>query len=106
MVRVEGGTYIMGQPDPDLGGEGWSSDECSHTVQVAPFSIGVTEVTQAQWKSVMGSKDTPTEFDGEDLPVERVSWSEALTFIKKLNQLLPAKQKRWVQACTRLSKYA
>ncbi len=78
MVRVEGGTYIMGQPDPDLGGEGWSSDECSHTVQVAPFSIGVTEVTQAQWKSVMGSKDTPTEFDGEDLPVERVSWSDNL----------------------------
>ena len=39
-----------------------------------PFEIGVTPVTQALWRAVMGS--SPSEFRGEDRPVEQVSWNE------------------------------
>ena len=51
--------------------------------------MGATEVTQAQWKKVMGHN--PSQFKGvagaDSLPVESVSWKEAQAFMKKLNQL-------------------
>ncbi len=49
------------------------------------FYIGKYEVTQAQWKAVMGNN--PSYFSGENNPVERVSWNDCQEFIKKLNQL-------------------
>lgn len=56
---------------------------------VKPYYIATTEVTQAQWKRVMGNN--PSHFkDGDtadSLPVENVSWKEAKKFIKKLNRL-------------------
>jgi formylglycine-generating enzyme required for sulfatase activity len=53
-------------------------------VLVGDFSIGKYEVTQAQWKAVMGNN--PSEFRGENLPVEQVSWDDVQKFLKKLNQ--------------------
>jgi formylglycine-generating enzyme required for sulfatase activity len=51
---------------------------------VADFKIGVYEVTQAQWKEVMGSN--PSKFGGCDkCPVENVTWNEVQLFIEKLN---------------------
>ena len=47
--------------------------------------MATTEVTQGQWKKVMGYN--PSQFKGDSLPVENVSWKEAQTFIKKLNEL-------------------
>ena len=49
------------------------------------FYIGRTEVTQAQWKAVMGSN--PSHFIGDDRPVEQVSWHNAMEFCEKLNEL-------------------
>lgn len=49
------------------------------------FWIGTTEVTQAQWKSVMG--DNPAEFKGDSLPIESVSWNDCNAFFEKLNAL-------------------
>ena len=49
------------------------------------FYIGRTEVTQAQWKAVMGSN--PSHFIGDDRPVEQVSWYNAMEFCGKLNEL-------------------
>ncbi|MCQ2396417.1 MAG: formylglycine-generating enzyme family protein [Lentisphaeria bacterium] len=54
------------------------------TVSVSSFAIGVTEVTQAQWKKVMGSN--PSAFQGDDLPVENVTWEEAMAFCEYLNE--------------------
>lgn len=51
------------------------------------FGMGVTEVTQGQWKAVMGGKNPSEPFLGDDLPVNRVSWNDAQAFIKKLNEL-------------------
>lgn len=47
------------------------------------YKIGKTEVTQAQWESVMGTN--PSEFEGGDRPVENVSWNDVQEFIEKLN---------------------
>jgi formylglycine-generating enzyme required for sulfatase activity len=47
------------------------------------FEMGKYEVTQAQWKSIMGSN--PSRFKGDDLPVEQVSWEDVQQFIQKLN---------------------
>lgn len=56
------------------------------TVNVRSFAIGKTEVTQRQWKSIMG--DNPSRFVacGSDCPVENVSWKDIGQFIRKLNQ--------------------
>jgi formylglycine-generating enzyme len=57
-----------------------------HVFQVStPYYIATTEVTQGQWKKVMGYN--PSQFKGDSLPVENVSWKEAQKFIKKLNRL-------------------
>jgi formylglycine-generating enzyme len=50
-----------------------------------PYYMATTEVTQGQWKKVMGNN--PSQFKGNSLPVENVTWQEAQKFIKKLNEL-------------------
>ena len=56
------------------------------TVNIRSFAIGKTEVTQRQWKAIMG--DNPSRFVacGLDCPVENVSWKDIAQFIRKLNQ--------------------
>ena len=51
------------------------------------FGMGKYEVTQGQWKAVMGKN--PSEFKkcGDNCPVDSVSWNDAQTFIKKLNAM-------------------
>ena len=55
------------------------------TVNIRSFAIGKTEVTQRQWKAIMG--DNPSRFVacGLDCPVENVSWKDIAQFIRKLN---------------------
>ena len=48
------------------------------------FYMGRYAVTQAQWQAVMGNN--PSHFEGDDLPVEQVSWNDAQTFIERLNE--------------------
>ncbi len=85
MVFVKGGCFDMGQPDPDIGGEGWTDDEQPvHRVCVDDFYIGKYEVTQKQWKEIMGNNPSYNKCD--DCPVERVSWNDVQEFIKKLNE--------------------
>jgi formylglycine-generating enzyme required for sulfatase activity len=56
----------------------------AHQVTLSDYKIGKYEVTQAQWKAVMG--DNPSRFSGCDkCPVEQVSWNDTQDFIKKLN---------------------
>ncbi len=84
MVAVEGGSFQMGgteeqSGDPDI-------DEFPvHQVTLSGYSIGQTEVTQALWVAVMGSN--PSFFQGDDLPVEQVSWNDIQEFLQKLNQM-------------------
>ena len=83
MVYVEGGTFTMGatseQKKPD------DDEKPTHRVSLSSFYIGKYEVTQALWKAVMGSN--PSRFEGDNLPVERVSWNDCQTFLRKLNAM-------------------
>ncbi|MCB0543391.1 MAG: formylglycine-generating enzyme family protein [Saprospiraceae bacterium] len=91
MIRVAGGAFTMGQPDPNIGCSGCSGAECPHEVKVAGFSIGRYEVTQADWRKVMGSDPPNLQFKGcDDCPVERVSWKDIEQFLTALNKRLPA----------------
>jgi formylglycine-generating enzyme required for sulfatase activity len=78
MITVQGGTFQMGSTTGD------SDEKPVHTVTLSSYSIGKTEVTQAQWVAIMGSN--PSSFKGDNLPVEKVSWNDVQTFITKLNQ--------------------
>lgn len=74
-VLIEGGTFQMGSPDS----EPWrSADETQHTVTVSDFYISPYELTQAEYEAVMG--ENPSNFSGEDLPVENVSWLDAVAY--------------------------
>lgn len=80
LVKVEAGTFNMGSDNGD------SNEKPVHQVTLSKdFYIGKYEVTQAQWKAVMG--DNPYYFEGDNRPVERVNWHEAMAFCKKLNEL-------------------
>ena len=84
MVYVQGGTFTMGATS-EQGSDAYSDEKPAHRVTVGDFYIGKYEVTQAQWKAVMGSN--PSSFKGDNLPVERVSWNDVQEFIRKLNAL-------------------
>ena len=75
------GSFTMGSPPEE---DGRFDDE--NQVSVTPskaFWMAKTEVTQAQWTAIMSNN--PSDFNGNDLPVENVSWDHAQAFIKKVN---------------------
>ena len=79
-VWIPEGCFQMGC----VSGIGCSPDEKPvHEVCLDGFWLGKTEVTQAQWKQITGSN--PSEFKGDTLPVENVSWNDTQDFLKKLN---------------------
>ena len=82
MVYVEGGTFTMGCTS-EQGDDCEDDEKPAHLVIVSDFYIGKYEVTQAQWKAIMGSN--PSAFKGDNLPVEQVSWNDVQEFIRKLN---------------------
>ena len=77
MKEVEGDTFQMGRDAFE-----WANPV--HNVTVSTFYIGETEVTQALWKAVMG--ENPSQFKGDEQPVENVSWNDCQEFISKLNE--------------------
>ena len=79
MVRVDGGTFMMGSYT------GESDEQPVHSETVATFYIGKTEVTQALWGAVMGSN--PSHFRGANLPVECVSWDDCVEFCERLSRI-------------------
>ena len=81
MIRVEGGSFMMGSPDnnPDADDD----EKPPHEVTLSDYYIGETQVTQALWKAVMGKN--PSHFKGDNNPVEEVSWNDCQEFIKRLN---------------------
>ena len=100
MVWVDGGTFRMGATSEQ--GSEISDEKPVHSVTLSGYYIGKTEVTQVLWQAVMGSN--PSYFEGDDLPVEQVSWDDCQEFIRKLNSLtgqnfrLPT-EAEWEFAC-------
>ena len=78
MIPIPAGSFKMGSAN------GAARETPAHTVRVKGFRLGETEVTQKQWRLVMGSN--PSYFKGcDDCPVDSVSWNDVQGFIKKLN---------------------
>jgi formylglycine-generating enzyme required for sulfatase activity len=114
LVYIPGGCFMMGQTDEEkwllvaelgLHGyqEGYLGEVPMHKVCVNSFWMGKYEVTQRQWKNVMGAN--PSAFDNDDNnPVDRVSWNNAQNFINTLNKFigkayrLPT-EAEWEYAC-------
>jgi formylglycine-generating enzyme required for sulfatase activity len=94
MVKVEGGTFVMGCASErryDCGDD----QKPTHNVTLSSFQISKYEVTQAQWKAVMGTtvrqqRDKKgsgyiLRGEGDNYPMYYVSWDEAQEFISRLN---------------------
>jgi len=64
----------------------YGSSYTVHEVCVDDFYIGKYEVTQGQWKAVMGNNPSSFSSCGDNCPVEQVSWNDIQDFINKLNQ--------------------
>ncbi|HOH79763.1 MAG TPA: SUMF1/EgtB/PvdO family nonheme iron enzyme [Candidatus Cloacimonadota bacterium] len=79
MVKVAGGEYLMGDVF-DIGNE---DEKPIHQVRLSDFFLGQFEVTQGEWKQVMGSN--PSTFQGDDRPVENVTWLQAVQFCNALS---------------------
>jgi sulfatase modifying factor 1 len=81
-VLVKGGCYPMG----DTFGDGEDGEKPIHNVCVKDFYLGKYEVTQGQWKKVMGKN--PSFFnESDENPVENVSWNDTQEFIRRLSQM-------------------
>ena len=97
------GTFMMGSPLSEARRKG--AEEPHLVTLTKGFWMMETEVTQKQWKAVMGNN--PSGFKGDDLPVENVSWHDCQEFCKKCAELgLPVRlptEAQWEYACRALS---
>ncbi|MDE5610279.1 MAG: formylglycine-generating enzyme family protein, partial [Bacteroidales bacterium] len=95
MVYVEGGTFEMGAT-AEQGEEAEEDEYLVRTIKLDGYHIGKCEVTQAQWKAVMGTtledqlamseEDNGIEGEGSDYPMYYVNWTEAQAFCQKLSE--------------------
>ncbi|MEL7331059.1 MAG: formylglycine-generating enzyme family protein [Cyanobacteria bacterium J06560_2] len=88
MVAIPGGRFLMGSPEDEV--ERDDDESPQHEVTIAPFFMGRYPVTQAQWQVVAALPQIdldldPSSFKGELLPVEQVSWYEAVEFCARLS---------------------
>jgi formylglycine-generating enzyme required for sulfatase activity len=81
LVQIPGGSFQMGSPANEQGRGG---DETQHRITISPFYMSKYEVTQRVYQKVMGTN--PSRFKGDNLPVEQVSWYDAIEFCNKLSQ--------------------
>lgn len=108
-LELPGGVPLVGAFIPPgsflMGGTVWNHEKPIHRVIMKNgFFIGVSAVTQAQWKAVVGTD--PSEFKGPNKPVEMVSWDNCQEFCAKLTAHLKGSAKvrlptetEWEYAC-------
>jgi formylglycine-generating enzyme required for sulfatase activity len=89
MVAIPGGEFLMGNVSAE-----YPDETPQHLVRIAPFYLSRYEVTQAQWRAVATTlprvtrqlDPDPSSFKGDDLPVEQVSWEDAMEFCERLSR--------------------
>ncbi|MDF5725778.1 MAG: SUMF1/EgtB/PvdO family nonheme iron enzyme [Rhizonema sp. PD37] len=89
MIAIPGGKFLMGSPSTEA--QRFDDESPQHEVTVAPLFMGKYPVTQAQWRAVTALPQVnrtlepePSYFKGDNLPVERISWYEAVEFCDRL----------------------
>ncbi len=102
-VLIPAGEFEMGSPSDEEGRISKSEGPVHHVNIEKAFHMGKYEVTQKQWRAIMG--DNPSYYKGDDLPVEQITWDDVQEFIKKLNEKegtgkyrLPS-EAEWEYAC-------
>jgi formylglycine-generating enzyme required for sulfatase activity len=90
-VLVTGGTFTMGSSETE---PNRNSDEPQHKVTLSNFYISPYEVTQQQWKQVMGNNPSTGSKDCDQCPVESISWDDVQDFLRKLNIKSPGRNYR------------
>jgi len=109
MIAIAAGTFMMGSPEDELKRN--SSEAPQHEVNVAAFFLGKYPITQAQWRAVAALpqinrqlEPDPSTFKGDKLPIEQVSWHDAVEFCDRLSShtgrdyRLPT-EAEWEYAC-------
>ncbi|MBM3854268.1 MAG: PEGA domain-containing protein [Verrucomicrobia bacterium] len=81
LVPIAAGTLAMGSA-PGEPGRYENEGPVTRVTLSKPYWLGKTEVTQGEWRAVMG--DNPAGFQGDERPVEQVSWDEAVAFGRRL----------------------
>jgi len=87
MIVIPGGAFTMGCTS-EQGLDCWDNEKPSHEVTLNSFQISKYEVTQKQWRAIMGVID-PLSFHNNGCglcPAENISWNDAQSFIEKLNR--------------------
>ncbi|NEP57472.1 MAG: SUMF1/EgtB/PvdO family nonheme iron enzyme [Symploca sp. SIO2G7] len=109
MVVIPAGSCQMGSPDTEK--DRYDSESPWHRLTVAPFCMSKYQVTQAQWQAVAALPQVnqelnpnPSQFKGADLPVEQVSWYDAVEFCARLSKKTGRKYRlpseaEWEYAC-------
>ena len=121
LVLIPSGTFVMGSPESEAGRDwyklfdeslaGVNVEGPQHEVKVPAFMMGKYSITQAQWRAIASLSQVereldadPSNFKGDERPVERVSWEEATEFCKRLSRhtgrvyRLPS-EAEWEYAC-------
>lgn len=80
-VLLEGGVFTMGSPDSE---RQRGKDEMHHEVTVSAFYIDPYEVMQSDYEAIMG--ENPSYFEGGNLPVENVTWFDAVEYCNRLSE--------------------
>ena len=109
MVAIPAGTFLMGSPEDEV--DRYDDEGPQHEVRVASFFMAKYPITQAQWRQVanlpkvkVDLNPDPSNFKGDNRPVEQVSWHEAMEFCDRLSRLtgreyrLPS-EAEWEYAC-------
>ncbi|MBP3361722.1 MAG: SUMF1/EgtB/PvdO family nonheme iron enzyme [Clostridia bacterium] len=81
MVLIKGGTFTMGSPASEYERD---NDEVQHEVTVSDFYMSPTEVSQKEYQSLMGNN--PSENKGDNLPVENITWYDAIAYCNALSK--------------------
>jgi formylglycine-generating enzyme required for sulfatase activity len=110
MVYIPPGSFLMGSSEDELGR--YKAEGPQHPVAIAqPFFMAKYPITQAQWRVVAAMDQVerelnpePSKFDGDNRPVEQVSWLDAVEFCRRLEGVtgrpyrLPS-EAEWEYAC-------
>jgi len=84
-VRIEPGDFTMGSPENEL--RRIDNESLHRVTLMRAFALKATEVTQAEWRAVIGND--PSEFAdcGDTCPVEMVSWIDAVDYVNRLSDM-------------------
>ncbi|TVR07156.1 MAG: formylglycine-generating enzyme family protein [Phormidium sp. GEM2.Bin31] len=109
IVNIPAGSFQMGSPSSESSRS--SNESPQHSISVPEFFLGRTPVTQAQWRAVAqlpqihrSLESDPSRFNGDELPVENVTWYDCIEFCARLSQAtgknyrLPS-EAEWEYAC-------